>query len=149
MTRIERDLDLQEYIARYYNPLPVSEACRACPRHAATWACPPFAFDAPSLLSRYTRIRLIACTFTVSESPDFDTIAPIRRRLNTSLLELEDRLQGHAFYFGGSCTLCPRCTRPQGQPCRHPLKMRPSLEAFGFDLIATLADHFNITLSWS
>ena len=40
------------------------------------------------------------------------------------------------------------CTRNCGTPCRHPEKVRPSLEAFGFDIAKTLAELFNIELLW-
>ncbi len=35
-----------------------------------------------------------------------------------------------------------------GTPCRHPEKVRPSLEAFGFDIAKTLSELFNIELLW-
>ncbi len=40
------------------------------------------------------------------------------------------------------------CTRNCGTPCRHPEKVRPSLEAFGFDIAKTLSELFNIELLW-
>lgn len=33
-------------------------------------------------------------------------------------------------------------------PCRHPEKVRPSLEAFGFDISRTLSELFGIRLLW-
>ncbi|MDE7458334.1 MAG: DUF2284 domain-containing protein, partial [Muribaculaceae bacterium] len=48
------------------------------------------------------------------------------------------------------CLHCPesQCTRKCGEPCRHPDKVRPSLEAFGFDIGRTLSELFNIKLLW-
>ena len=46
-------------------------------------------------------------------------------------------LGGRSFAYVGSCLYCPdgTCTRPEGNPCRHPELVRPSLEACGLSLI--------------
>ncbi|MBR5807373.1 MAG: hypothetical protein IKY24_01995 [Alistipes sp.] len=41
------------------------------------------------------------------------------------------------------------CTRLNGKPCCHPELVRPSLEAYGFDLTKTLSELFDIELKWS
>ncbi len=66
------------------------------------------------------------------------------------LIEKEQTLGGRSFATIGRCHHCPgqTCTRPEGLPCRHPQLVRPSLEAFGFDITAILADLFNLTLTW-
>jgi len=39
---------------------------------------------------------------------------------------------------GGPCELCDRCVgQKSGAPCKHPLKARPSMEAFGIDVFKT------------
>lgn len=40
------------------------------------------------------------------------------------------------------------CTRPEGLPCRHPDRVRPSLEACGFDIGRTTSELFGIELKW-
>ncbi len=150
MERCEIDLDLHDFVRRYLDPSAVGDACRACPRYAATWACPPFSFDVDKLLARFSRLRLFACTFPAGESgASFESLRTVRDTLNAEILALERTMGGLATYFGGSCTLCPECTRPAGQPCRHSARMRPSLEALGFDLCRALEDLFQIRLDWS
>lgn len=39
------------------------------------------------------------------------------------------------------------CTRPNGVPCRYPELLRPSLEAYGFDVADLLRSAFGITLA--
>lgn len=39
-------------------------------------------------------------------------------------------------------------TRPTGEPCRHPDKVRPSLEACGFDIGRTTTELFGMDLKW-
>jgi predicted metal-binding protein len=66
-----------------------------------------------------------------------------RRRMQKHLLEIERRLflDGHykALAFGaGPCQLCSDCD--VNQPCKHPGDPRPSMEACGMDVYATLAN---------
>ncbi len=150
MLRRELDLDLREFARDYLDTEAVGAACRSCPRYGATWACRPFDFDVSDLLGRYSRLRLFACTFEPGGADvSFESLRPVRDALNAEILALEQSEGGFATYFGGSCTLCRECTRPLGLPCRHPEKMRPSLEALGFDLCRALEDKFHIRLDWS
>lgn len=66
------------------------------------------------------------------------------------LLELEHRYGGRAFAYVGKCLYCPdsECARKCNRPCLHPDKVRPSLEAFGFDIARTLSELFGIELLW-
>lgn len=150
VTRREIELPAAEYIDRFRTPDAFAEACRACPAYGQTWACLPFDFDIEARLRGFPTVRIIGCTFPLppGAEADFDSIAPIREHLNTGLLALESELGGLACAFGGSCRICPQCTRPQGLPCCHPDRMRPSLEAYGFDITRTLADLLGITLRW-
>jgi len=79
-------------------------------------------------------------------------MTPLRIRLERELLAYEQSVDGRAFCCTATdgCDFCARpCTRPDGKPCRHPELVRPSLEAYGFDLTATLADLFGIKTLWS
>ena len=77
-------------------------------------------------------------------------ILPERIRIESELLDMERKYGGRSFAYIGKCLHCPNneCTRNCGTPCRHPEKVRPSLEAFGFDIAKTLAELFNIELLW-
>jgi predicted metal-binding protein len=62
--------------------------------------------------------------------------------------EMVAKLEGKAFYMGfhlamgfaaGECSLClpgKPCSVLSGDPCRHPLRARPAMEACGFDVFA-------------
>ncbi len=77
-------------------------------------------------------------------------ILPERERIEQKLLEMEQKFDGHAFACNGICLYCPdsECTRKCGRPCRHIEKMRPPLEAFGFDIEHTVSELFGIELLW-
>lgn len=69
---------------------------------------------------------------------------------SSELLDMERKYGGRSFAYIGKCLHCSdnECTRNCGTPCRHPEKVRPSLEAFGFDIAKTLSELFNIELLW-
>lgn len=78
-------------------------------------------------------------------------LQPERQWHERLLLDLEARYGGRAFAYTGTCLYCPKgsCTRPEGLPCRHPERVRPSLEACGFDLCRTTESLMGIPLRWS
>jgi predicted metal-binding protein len=56
-------------------------------------------------------------------------------------VESECMKAGYRFSIGfaaGGCLLCEKCIGPNSdEPCRHPFKARPSMEAMGIDVIGT------------
>lgn len=150
-----REISVKELVKRFRDAERFIAYCRECPNYGHSWACPPFEFDADEYLSRWHTARIIATRIVPGETglPAADAgrfISPQRLRLDRELLRMEAETGGRAFSFVGSCLYCPEgeCTRPCGLPCRHPEKIRPSLEAFGFDITAILRDLFGITLQW-
>jgi predicted metal-binding protein len=59
---------------------------------------------------------------------------------------------GYRFSIGfaaGGCLLCEKCVGPNsGEPCHHPFKARPSMEAMGIDVIGT-AENAGIKIDFS
>ena len=61
--------------------------------------------------------------------------------------ELINKIEAAAFnlgyrfaagFTGGPCILCDECvTKQPGEPCRHPFKARPAMEAMGIDVFKT------------
>lgn len=54
-------------------------------------------------------------------------------------------------FVGNYCPYCGEvpCARIEGGPCRHPDKVRPSLEAIGFDIGKTAKDLLGLEIKWS
>lgn len=149
-------LPAADYMARFRDAERCAASCRSCPNFGRTWACPPFDFDVDDYLAGY-RTALIIVTKITPSRPGLPfaeagrLIRPERIRHERRLLELEQHYGGRAFAYVGTCLHCPEgcCTRPQGLPCRHPERVRPSLEACGFDLCRTTEELFGIPLRWS
>ena len=149
------ELPAAEYTARFHDAERIAAYCRRCPNYGRNWGCPPFAKDPAEEWLRYGTALLVAAKITPCEEglPLAEAgrlLRPERIRLERRLLALERRYGGRAFSYVGSCLYCPEgtCTRPEGLPCRHPDRVRPSLEACGFDIGRTTSELFGIELKW-
>jgi predicted metal-binding protein len=66
------------------------------------------------------------------------------KKLHALINNLEKMAFEEGCYFatgliGGCCRLCPECAAAAGETkCRHPFQARPSMEAMGIDVMATL-----------
>lgn len=149
------DIAVEDFIAQFRDERRFIGFCRECPNFGNSWGCPPFDFDTDNLLHQYKYAHIIA-TKIIPESKDISIdkvqvlIRSERINLERHLLALESRYDGRAFSFVGECLYCGDipCARRSGLPCRHPDKVRPSLEAFGFDIGRTLGEFFGIELLW-
>ena len=149
------DITVDEYMKRFRDADRFIELCKACPNFNNSWGCPPFNFDTEDYLRQYryahlmvTKITPLETNISIDRTQQF--ILPERIRIEKRLLEMERATGGRAFAYIGTCLHCPEscCTRKCGEPCRHPDKVRSSLEAFGFDIGRTLSELFNIKLLW-
>lgn len=149
-------LPSDEYIRRFYDADRINGYCRQCHNYNRSWACPPFSYDTMAELSKYREVMLIATKIfpiekDIHASEAIRLIHAERARLEPKLLDKERELCGRSFSFAGSCLHCEgeECARLQGKLCRHPELVRPSLEAYGFDVSRTASELFGIKLLWS
>lgn len=153
-TDFTAEADAADYVARFRDADRFQELCARCPAFGRTWACPPLPDTQEALPGRFTRVLLRAVRITpagirLPAAMAEDLIRPERDRLERELLERERTDGGKALIGIGRCTLCPDgCTRPLGIACRHPERVRPSLEAFGFDVARTVEEFFGLKLQW-
>lgn len=146
---------VEEYVARFRDAERILALCRQCPNYGKSWGCPPFDYDTDAILRKYQYVHLVAVKITPAEEnipieKSQNLLIPERLKIEKELLELERRYDGRAFTFVGKCLYCgdASCARTCNRPCRHPDKVRPSLEAFGFDITRTLSELFGIELLW-
>jgi predicted metal-binding protein len=117
-----------------------------CDSYGRNFTCPPFlppVFEFREMLSRFERGVLVQ----VSAEGPFDPRGDVfehARKLHGLMNRAERMAFREGFRFaaaliGGCCRLCDECAavRP-GEPCRHPFRARPSMEAMGIDVLATL-----------
>ncbi len=149
------NIRVDEYMARFRDENRFIEMCKKCPNYGNSWGCPPFDFDTTEFLRKYRYAHLMATKLTLPQEDipsgqSQEIIRPERLRIERELLGMEQQYGGRAFAYIGKCLHCKdaACTRRCNKPCLHPDKVRPSLEAFGFDIGKTLSELFGIKLLW-
>ena len=112
--------------------------------------CPPFVMSVAEfreVLIRYREAVVLQVAEEIADldgcRPSEDVYAPAGRLHElVNLGEKEAFLAGFRFaagLIGGCCRLCPVCVAVEGgMHCRFPFQARPSLEAMGIDVAATL-----------
>lgn len=162
VTSKEATIQADEFIRHYRDVERIRQYCLQCPGYGKKWNCPPFDFDPRTCSEGFKTVKLIgtiiefdeetraACT-TAEQSTAIgkQAMEEVWKTLLPQLYEMERNSPGsRCFTF--RCSLCPEgCTRPEGKPCRHPEKMRYSLESVGFDVVAITRDLLGIELEWS
>ena len=147
---------VEEFMAKFRNAEVIGGYCRRCENFGKSWGCPPFEYDVEKRLRQYKELLLVATKIIPEEQglpveEAQQLILPERRRLEKRLHEMENACNGLACTYIGRCLYCPEgvCTRLAGQPCRHPDKVRPSLEAYGFDVARATSEVFGLKICWS
>ena len=151
-----------DFIGRYRDVERFEAFCKQCPGYGKTWSCPPFGFDPTTVSDGFKTVTLMGTTIEFDEETRAactsaeqssavgrEAMEQVWVMLLPRLYKMErDKSGSRCFTF--RCSLCPEgCTRPEGKPCRHPDKMRYSLESVGFDIIAMARDLLGIDLEWS
>lgn len=131
-----------------------------CAKFNQYLTCPPHVMDVAAfsrILDRYDRCLLIQVEAQDIDSTDKATgridkpvskeITSRHRPYQLKLLEIIEEVEAAAFkdgmrfaagFTGGECILCERCVDDKlSDPCRHPFRARPAMEAVGIDVIQT------------
>ena len=154
--RYTAEIDAAAYIRDFHDADYFIKFCQQCGNYGRRHGCPPFDFDPLSVIEAYDNVRIIGVKIipfdkTLPLEAANTLMEPVTRELNKELLEMEKALGGMSFGFVGSCPYCGGvpCARIEGKPCRHPDKVRPSLEAFGFDMGKTAKQLLGLEIKWS
>ena len=154
--RFSADIEAKRYIARFRDADRFIGFCRQCGYFGRRHGCPPFDHDTLSDIAGYARVRILGAKIVPSDkslplAAVNDLMLPVITSMNAELLEMEKSLGGRAFGFVGKCIYCgdKPCARIDGKPCRHPDKVRPSLEAYGFDIVRTASELLGVDIKWS
>ena len=154
--RFTAEITAKEYIANFRRADYFIKLCQQCGNYGNRYGCPPFDYDPLNLLERYQNVWVLGVKI-VPYDKDLplkcanDLMSPVIDELNKELLAEEKRRGGYSFGFVGTCPYCggAPCAREKGKPCRHPDKVRPSLEAFGFDMSKTAKELLGLEIKWS
>lgn len=150
----EATADVQDYVSTCRNAGRFMQYCRECLNYGRRYGCPPFDFNPTDIICRYRNIWIYGTKIMPLEqglplSASMPIMEPVVAQMNRRLLEEEKRLDGFACGFAGRCPYCKTtCARIGGQPCRHPDKVRPSLESMGFDVGKTSSQYLHVDIRW-
>ena len=154
--RYTAEIDAKAYIEDFRRADYFIKLCQQCGNYARRYGCPPFDDDPLTAIEGYDRVRIMGVKITPKDKSlpieaANDLMQPVISEMNEELLETEKSLGGMCYGFVGSCPYCggASCARIDGKPCRHPDKVRPSLEAIGFDIGKTAKDLLGIDIKWS
>lgn len=152
--KFEKTIDIKKYIEGYVNVKEFEEFCKECPNYGKVWSCPPYDFDAEKYWEKFSEISIFAykINFTedVSKEESYQILKEVKKTMSEELFQLEEITSGAESLSAGSCHLCQGegCTRPQGGACRHPQKMRYSIESIGGNVGLTVRKLMGIELEW-
>ncbi len=162
-TTITAEIDLDNYIRHYRDADKFIGYCKVCDRYNRCWACPPFDFNKEEYIALHKKAYIIGTKINLSEQVirdnqgwdrcakiSYEIIEEVRRVLDNKLLMLEKQYPEGKAFFAGTCHICPKgeCMRIKGEPCIAPESIRPSLEAFGFDVSKTSSELLNVEMLW-
>ncbi len=157
-------VDCDSYIEKFRNVERFLALCKECPNYKMRWSCPPYNNIDELNLSQFNdgyiigqkiiikeQMRVLPTEKVKMEEIVSNILLPVRRLTDEKLLYLESQIDESISFYAGSCNLCGigECTRIVGEPCRHPDKIRPSLEALGFDISRTANEILNTELKWA
>jgi len=155
---------VDDYIVDYRDSDKFIEYCKQCNKYENCWACPPYDFDTTEQILKYKKAYIIGTKIIISEKVRFECkdsesvkligseiIKEVRKNLDEQLLIIESEIPDSKSFFAGTCHICDseECTRIINEPCRHPEKIRHSLESFGFDMGKTSEKLLGIQMKWS
>lgn len=115
-----------------------------CGFYGKCWSCPPDVGEIEVLtaqLRNYEHIVIYQVVSPVEDISNQEEIYAAGERLSATSQKLQSLLRSTLnkpfLHLGGSCHLCPECTKLYNEPCRYPDKLLPSLSAYGVDVCKT------------
>lgn len=115
-----------------------------CGFYGKCWSCPPDVGEIEVLtaqLRNYEHIVIYQVISPVEDISNQEEIYAAGERLSATSQKLQSLLWSALnkpfLHLGGSCHLCPECTKLYNEPCRYPDKLLPSLSAYGVDVCKT------------
>ncbi len=155
-------LNAADYIKEYCFKEEFIKYCQACGNYGKNHSCPPYDFDTDKAISRYAYAHIICTKIDLNQDEvalladqrekylyGKNILHAVRSQMDGKLLALEEKYPDSKSFFSGSCMECEECARMYHEPCPTPASIRPSLEAFGFDMASTSEDLFGIKMLWS
>lgn len=161
--RFEAAVNVSEYVEACVDVQEFLPYCRECPNYNQVWSCPEYDFDPYDYWAEYQTFRIIGVKIIVPDEIAGQVCPPEecrkiidellwaeKRKLSLELYEMEKEYSGSVSLSAGTCQMCPagKCTKREGKPCRHPEKLRYSIESLGGNVGLTVTKYLKQELEW-
>lgn len=128
----------------------------SCRNFDKKYCCPPYAPRFEEFVRSYDRLLVVLFTLSLNQLNGFNYLDYHKLRIANIVLKSRierfmrclDEVFKTRFLSTGACRLCKPCKCKIGEPCKHPNKMRYSLESVGVDCDYLSRELFNIPLLW-
>ena len=159
----EAEAVVADYVESCVNVEEFLECCKACHNYEHVWSCPPFDFSPEEYWKRYDKLYLRARKILFSEemlkrdytSEELEEITRQvmgreKEKLGELLFSMERENPGSISLWAGRCRQCGQtgCSRETGEACKHPDKLRYSIEALGGNVGLTITKYLGQQLIW-
>lgn len=129
-----------------------SEMCKKCRNYNKKYSCPPKSPDFNLICSKEGLfIVLFKISLSQISSTEYNKVqiasSILKSRIDRLMRLLEEKLKTK-YLTSGSCRLCKPCCLEKNLPCKHPEKMRFSLESTGIDCNFISEKLFKFPLLW-
>ena len=126
--------------------------CKECRNYNKKYSCPIYAPDFNKLSNKEGILVVIfLCKTANLKSSEYNKVrlanSIMKSRMEKIMRHLEEKFNTK-FLGTGACRLCKPCKLTLNQPCKHPDKLRFSLEAVGVDCNNLSTSLFNKPLLW-
>lgn len=150
---LQKEVSIDYYVKNYVNVDKFLKCCQACDAYSKKWSCPPFDFDPLDYWKQFKTLKLYGnkISFNDKEAENwYENLDRVKEIMSLALISEERKIPGSVSLCAGSCTWCPKneCTRSSGLPCKHPEKLRYSIEALGGDVSSTTKDILGVDILW-
>lgn len=159
---LTNELPVSDFIRDYVDIPLCEDGCSHCERYGKFWTCPPFGFSRIEVWERFSSVLLFGKKVFVPESERCEPLPASvlyaewekllyqpKKRLMAELYAMEQSTPGSLALSCGGCGLCEECTRPKGEPCADPKRMRYSLESLGGNVEKCVRELLGETLLWA
>ena len=159
ISKLMADVDVEEFVENYVDVERFQGLCRDCEHYEKNWSCPPFEFEVEDVWNSFNKLKIIAFKLEFDDE-ELNTVFPdkelefvlkklerMKIRLMNEIYALED--ENSLGLFLGKCSLCMKCTREFGMPCKMPFKMRYSIESLGGNVDQCVEDIFDLKVLYA
>ncbi len=147
--RASAQITVDRLIERYIDVPKFLSACQSSPNYGKVWSCPPYDFDPVEYLKGYKILDLAGVQVRTGAGEDAGmAFERASDALGDALLKDESSAPDRMALLAGKCRWCKSCTRGAGEACRHPDRMRYSIESLGGDVTGIADELLSMPITW-